>query len=641
MRWLLNALFVVFFSTNFLFATQKVDRKIRYKIEDLILEKNKDSALYYLNNQPKTEYLQQLYKLVESDFTSLKLHRVFLPKVSLRYANNYKKVSDFIDEVISFPKTNQEIDFDFVMIKWNQFSYLLNDRFIDESYEVYKNLEKYINQFDISNPQVAKANLRIKTHPIIIHIIKKETEKGKKLAKECIEKAKELNDLELQVIFNQHLISFYVEENKLDLYIKTAEETLEIAKQINNKEQYYMLLMDLVNAYIYKGGYEEQVLSSLEELYDFEHTKGTTYIFYTQFVSSNASNKDLMDRVFKKFEVNSILGFVTKIQPICKKNLVDNDYIKFLNYASNALYYDKQYKEAFNLKEERVQLTREVYSKKLSESLAKYEVDQAVAAKQNEVQIEREKAKLYLIIACLCFVLLVVSFFVIKKIRKQSKLLAQKNEIINQSLDEKELLVKEVHHRVKNNFQIITSLLDLQNEEIKDKNILDVLEKGKNRVKSMALVHQKLYLNKTGLIDIKDFIESLFKEITQIYKFNKDIVLKTEVDHFLFDVDTANPLALILNEIITNSFKYAFENDVKNELFISLKKDKSQNYILIVRDNGKTISETIDFENNNSFGLKLVKRLTKQLHGTFNIIKNEGVTVEITFKDTITRKQQT
>lgn len=615
---------------------------MRHKIEDFILERNKDSANYFLNLQSKGDaYINKLSKLIASDFQSISLNRIFLTKVSLRYSNNYKIVSDYIDAVIKIPDNQKQINNDYVMIKWNQLSYLLNDRFVDESYIVYKEVEGYITKFDLSKKEVIKASLRIKTHPIIIHLIKKEFEEGIKLTTECIQKAEELKDLELQVVFKRYLISFYVDEKKIDFYIKTAEETLEIAKKIENKEQYYLLLTSLLNAYIFKGGYEEQALESLNELYHFNQTKDIAYIYYTQFLSSNTANKVLVNKVLKRFKVSSVLEYVNKIYPICKEDLVDNDFLIFLGFASKALYNIKEYEKAFQLKEERVQLTKEIYSKKLSESLAKYEVEQAVKSKEKELDLEKEKSHLYLIILILCFILLVVSFFVIKKIRKQSRLLAQKNEIINQSLEEKELLVKEVHHRVKNNFQIISSLLDLQNEEIKDRNILDVLEKGKNRVKSMALVHQKLYLNKTGLVDIKDFIESLFKEITQIYKFNTDVVLKTEVEHFLFDVDTANPLALILNEIITNSFKYAFENDAKNELFISLKKDKWQNYILIVRDNGKTISETIDFENSNSFGLKLVKRLTKQLHGTFNIIKNGGVTVEITFKDTITRKQQT
>lgn len=615
---------------------------MRHKIEDFILERNKDSANYFLNLQSKGDaYINKLSKLIASDFQSISLNRIFLTKVSLRYSNNYKIVSDYIDAVIKIPDNQKQINNDYVMIKWNQLSYLLNDRFVDESYIVYKEVEGYITKFDLSKKEVIKASLRIKTHPIIIHLIKKEFEEGIKLTTECIQKAEELKDLELQVVFKRYLISFYVDEKKIDFYIKTAEETLEIAKKIENKEQYYLLLTSLLNAYIFKGGYEEQALESLNELYHFNQTKDIAYIYYTQFLSSNTANKVLVNKVLKRFKVSSVLEYVNKIYPICKEDLVDNDFLIFLGFASKALYNIKEYEKAFQLKEERVQLTKEIYSKKLSESLAKYEVEQAVKSKEKELDLEKEKSHLYLIILILCFILLVVSFFVIKKIRKQSRLLAQKNEIINQSLEEKELLVKEVHHRVKNNFQIISSLLDLQNEEIKDRNILDVLEKGKNRVKSMALVHQKLYLNKTGLVDIKDFIESLFKEITQIYKFNTDVVLKTEVKHFLFDVDTANPLALILNEIITNSFKYAFENDAKNELFISLKKDRWQNYILIVRDNGKTISETIDFENSNSFGLKLVKRLTKQLHGTFNIIKNGGVTVEITFKDTITRKQQT
>lgn len=641
LKYFLFLIFTLFINSFFLYATQTEDKEIRFKIEDFILEQNKDSASFYLNKFKDSNNILPLKQLIESDFTSISANKYFIDNVSDRYSNNYMIISNYINRNVKEPKGNL-INMDYVLIRWKQYSYLIDDRFLDESYSIYKNLQNYLSRFDAKNKNVANALLRVNTYPLTIHVIKKEIEKGKQLALNSIEKAKELNDLELQVIFYRNMLYFYVLERDLKSYIETGEKALKIAETLENKEQLYKLIPDLVNAYIFKGGYTNQCLDLLQRLQENNNTRSISYTYYIQFIYSNKNNEQLITDLLGKFKVSTVLELVKKLKPICKSNLVDNEYVKFLSQSSRALLIYEYYTEAFSLKNEIINLTRDIYSNKLSESLATYKAEQSLNEKEIEVKNEREKAKLYLIIAILCGILLVVSFFVIRKIKKQSTLLTKQNTIINESLNEKELLIKETHHRVKNNFQIITSLLDLQNEEIQDKNTLNILNKGKNRVKSMALVHQKLYQNKSGLIDIRDLIESLFKEISEIYKLNKKVVLKTDINEFLFDVDTANPLALILNEVFTNSFKYAFTEDAENELYISLTKDDNENFILVVKDNGKSNVENINFENSTSFGLKLVKRLAKQLHGSFKILRTEnGVTVEINFKDTQTRKQQT
>ncbi len=226
-----------------------------------------------------------------------------------------------------------------------------------------------------------------------------------------------------------------------------------------------------------------------------------------------------------------------------------------------------------------------------------------------------------------------------RKLTRQSAELSQKNILIKKSLEEKELLIKEMHHRVKNNFQIITSLLDLQTNEIKDKTVLEILEKGRNRIKSMSLIHQKLFQSKSGFIKFNDFIDLLVKELSFLYKFNENIKTTTQVKEVYFDIDTAIPLALIINEILTNSFKYAFKNTKENKLYISLQKADKENYKLIIKDNGAGVSENFNIKEAKSTGLKLVERLVKQLHGSLQLINESGLKFEIYFKDTATRKK--
>ena len=578
-------------------------------------------------------------ELVDNGYQNLAVYLKFINNVSNRFANNYKILSNYIDETIETPE-EKKINKDYVMIRWSQYSYLLNDRHLDDSYRVYQDLKDYIEQFNEKDIDVAKAKLRLKTYPLIIHVIKQETNEGKKLALESIKTAQELNDPKLEVIFNKELLNFYFYEKDLDGYIKTAEETLKIAETLEDKGHYFMLLPQLLNAYIFKGGYEEQSLALLDDLYNFEEEKSLTYIYYAQFLSSNADNKELIDRVLNKFEVNTILEFVNKVKPIIKSNLVDNEYIRFLNFASLALVRSDYAKEAFSLKQEALDLTREVFSKELSESLSNYKAGEAIRVKEKELENQRETTTLIIGIAILLLILLVLTIYGAGKYSKQSKELTDKNKIIEESLKEKELLIKEVHHRVKNNFQVISSLLALQKQDLKDKNPEEILEKTQNRIKSMALIHQRLYENKDTLIDFSEYIKNLVTEISKIYKYEDNLEIKLDLESIYFDVDTANPLGLILNEKITNCFKHAFKRGEENVLFISLKYlEEYDFYQLIIKDNGPGLEENFNAETLKTTGLKLVKRLVKQLQGKLYISSDNGLKVEILFKDTKHRKK--
>lgn len=228
---------------------------------------------------------------------------------------------------------------------------------------------------------------------------------------------------------------------------------------------------------------------------------------------------------------------------------------------------------------------------------------------------------------------MLISLFTIRKIRKQSKELSEKNKLINKSLKEKELLVKEVHHRVKNNFQIVSSLLELQSKGIEDEKALELANEGKNRVKSMALIHQKLYQNESGLVDFDEYIQLLVKELSSLFKSDNKIDTSITSKDMSFDIDTAIPLGLIINEIITNSYKYAFKQGKENTLSISINKEIDNNFKLIIEDNGPGLYSNFDVKKAKSLGLRLVNRLVKQLHGTLSLTNEKGARFEIIFKD--------
>ena len=197
--------------------------------------------------------------------------------------------------------------------------------------------------------------------------------------------------------------------------------------------------------------------------------------------------------------------------------------------------------------------------------------------------------------------------------------------VIAASLLEKETLLREIHHRVKNNLQIITSILNLQIRKIEDPTTIDALRDSQSRVRSMALVHEHLYRGRDfSHIDLGNYIRSLGTGLFQSYKAaNQSIRFDLNIRNIYVDINTSIPLGLISNELITNSLKYAFtdKKDSKISIFAS---ENPQALTFVVADNGVGMPDTITLENQASLGLRLVSMLTSQLKGTVTIDRSEG-----------------
>ncbi|WP_017720849.1 PAS domain S-box protein [Kamptonema formosum] len=209
----------------------------------------------------------------------------------------------------------------------------------------------------------------------------------------------------------------------------------------------------------------------------------------------------------------------------------------------------------------------------------------------------------------------------------------QAEEQLKASLQEKELLLKEVHHRVKNNLQVICSIFSLQSQYIKDTQILSVLEDSQNRIRSMALIHEKLYQSDTlAKIDFGEYVRSLANSLLSSYNVSTHLIrTRVRVDSVSLTLDTAIPCGLIINELVSNSLKHAFPNGMAGEISIDLSVESEGEMGLTVRDNGVGLPEGFDFKKNNSLGLRLVRALTRQIQGNLNATSAGGACFEITF----------
>lgn len=212
---------------------------------------------------------------------------------------------------------------------------------------------------------------------------------------------------------------------------------------------------------------------------------------------------------------------------------------------------------------------------------------------------------------------------------------------IKESLEEKEILLKEIHHRVKNNLQIISSLLNLQSRQIKSDHYLNIFKESQNRIKTMALVHEKLYQSKKlSLINFSNYIQSVIINLFHSYNINSDkIQLDIDIDNNIsMGIDLAIPCGLIVNELISNSMKYAFPIGSEGRIYINLKKEGS-NFTMIVSDNGIGLEDDIDIENIESLGLQLVTALVKQIDGNLILDNSNGTKFTISF-NTLNKKER-
>jgi len=212
----------------------------------------------------------------------------------------------------------------------------------------------------------------------------------------------------------------------------------------------------------------------------------------------------------------------------------------------------------------------------------------------------------------------------------------QKNatDKLKSSLKEKEVLINEIHHRVKNNMQIISSLLNLQKQHIADDKVaVDVLNESQNRIRAMAMIQEKLYQSEDfSHVKFDEYIESLVSDLFYSYNIHKDQVkLKVNVENIKLNIDTGIPCGLIINELVSNSLKHAFPGKRKGEVCVSLK-TYDDDYELIVSDNGIGLPDDIDYKNTDGLGLQLVNNLVNQMDGVIDLDRSQGTKFTISFK---------
>ena len=205
-------------------------------------------------------------------------------------------------------------------------------------------------------------------------------------------------------------------------------------------------------------------------------------------------------------------------------------------------------------------------------------------------------------------------------------------DTLKASLREKEVLLKEIHHRVKNNLQVMSSLLNLQSRYLTDQKAVDIFRESMDRVKTMALIHDKLYRSEDlSRIYFPAYVSDLVHDLVSAYAPGKGIELRIDVDPISFDVDTAIPLGLIINELVSNAVKHGFPGEIGGTVGIGLSAEGSR-LTLTVSDNGTGFPENLDFMNAPSMGMQLVVTLVEQIDGDVELKRGKGTEFRIIFQ---------
>ena len=296
-----------------------------------------------------------------------------------------------------------------------------------------------------------------------------------------------------------------------------------------------------------------------------------------------------------------------------------------------ALAGNHNYQEAYQAFAVYDDLKDRIFTVEADQRISQLRTEFDVAQKEHTIQLQqtrisRQQTRQSLIIV-LVFLLLLYLLLLYKSLKNNSK----KNKMLEKQNKEKEFLLKEIHHRVKNNLEIVSSLISLQSAELNDEKILTAMQNSQHRIQSMSMIHQKLYQEKSlSSIEMKSYFFDLSNYIVSIFDAQDRVEVRMDMDEIELEVDTAIPIGLIVNELLTNSMKYAFPNKASGVVTIKLKKANSQLF-LNVSDNGigsHVTKQPIE----TGFGTKLVKLLTRQLDGKMKLVVENGTTVSFEFQ---------
>lgn len=444
-------------------------------------------------------------------------------------------------------------------------------------------------------------------------------EKAKEYYTIAYDRAKKENDLVLQKKCITNLGTINSSQGNYELAEKMLLKSLEIPirEDIN-----FNTYANLGNLFYRKKEYKK-ALEFIE--------KATT---------KHPDNYDSERNLIYLVDIKKALGDSTGVAAILKRQLAEYAIMNSIRdrslmslAISRSYVLKKDYKEAIVYRDKYFSHYEEVKEGQRDGAVIEMEAQFQNEKKQREIEKQEATKKLLIWIAGLITVLLGFVLFFFYKNRKKNALLAKQKKMLESTVDEKNILLRETHHRVKNSFQMVSSLLFIQSETAQNNEAKLAIKEAQNRVRSMVLIHQKLY-SKDQLvgIDSREYLEDFTKDIIESHQFeNTKLKYKVNAEKLVLSIETITPIGLILNELITNVLKHAFKPVTENSLLQINFYQKQKELILEVVDNGAGMPARIK---ETSFGIELIEALSQKLKATLIHKPNtpKGTLAQITMK---------
>ena len=621
---------LIFISVSFFFPKHTFSQV--EEIENFIVLQELDSARLLL---PKIESHKKpmFERLINRTYTNEDVIE-FIGTIQSDNKRQFRLIQSFVERNMIPPKKNGKIDLKYVRLMWYYTNLVRNEYSLQDASLIHQKSSDYVKRVgDKNSIEAKKASIYLNTHPFILKIIQDDLDAAEKIISNDLKLAIELKDTFLILTTRYYKSDLLTAQRRLEDFIRFQRETIELESRFKSKSDYYSLtIKTMVEALLFSGDFDsDEIEGYLLTLFENPETFVQCLPIYAKYVGSIPLHSEATLRVFNLFEVNTLSEFADKLIEIGLAKENKNELIQLFNGVAYMLKKQGFNERAFAVLEMENELTREIYSKDLAQSIANFEKIKLQEEKEEAVKQEKMIQKYYLILTIVIFVSLIISILLLVRNYKFSKKLAVQN-------NEKEVLLREIHHRVKNNFQTISSLLDFQMKDIEDEKAVSRIREGQSRLKSMSLIHEKLYQNQDDVatVNLKEYTEQLTEQVLGIY--GKEYVkVELKIGKIELDIDTAIPLGLIMNEILTNSCKYAF-NQENNDLKIVAELINQGHYQLTIQDNGPGLPESLQVTKLRSLGMKLISRLSKQLHGDVQFLNHSGALIKVRFKDTFERK---
>lgn len=576
------------------------------------VEKKKDrinpklaSKIKHIEQQTSTK------KTIPYDQLYHVIHEMYLQKV---YST--EKLGNFINDHVPFPSSQKVVDLNYVRIQFMEISAYRDQNRIDIANKHQKSLTKYLEMIEVHNDDYERALIYSGIHDLVLTSIQHNVKKGTASCQQMANEAKKLGDTSLYIMSQYYLCEFHVINGDLQEFIAVSEACLKLDSVRTEKSDYYIAtLMHLVDAYIYEQKHPSRTLYLLNQLYEKLNTKSEAYGYLMKYLGTIPLDHPSKDSIFGLLNTSNIFDFFAKTYPACKSELYPIDFYQFIRESAHAFKNFGYVDIAMEMMELAIGEIKKIYTNDLSETIAYNEKVMLAQKKDIELKYAKQISDLYFYIL-ICIVLLVIAllFILIRKMQ-QNKRLKETNKIIMEKKHEKALLMSELHHRVKNNFQIISSMLSIQAKNIEDQTMKNILRESQSRILSMSLTHEKLYENDNLEYDLIDYINTLYNYQTEIFKSKTSTLILDIPPETKIEIDMTIALGLILNELITNSLKYGMDNDGVVTIRIAVNRFPKA-ILMEFSDSGPGLDAMINFQETKTMGLRLVNRLTRQLQGT-------------------------